>query len=146
MENIEDLLLKALALPAKICSDCEIKIIALRKAIIKCIIRYDESTNPKSKELLGEYDMDISDTIAVTSVNRHSNCIDQESMRILEYDMQGVYLTLDESCNTIKVSPLCEFENDHDCDLCNEDAELVLNDYEQIANALLDKIYETQAK
>ena len=67
-------------------------------------------------------------------------------MRILEYDMQGVYLTLDESCTTIEICPLCEFKDDHDCDLCNEDAELVLNDYEQIANALLDKIYETQAK
>ena len=60
MENIEDLLLKALALPAKIYSDCEIKISALRNAIIKCIIRYDESTNSKSKELLREYDVDIS--------------------------------------------------------------------------------------
>ena len=146
MENIEDLLLKALALPAKIHSDCQIKIKALRKAIIKCIIRYDESTNPKSKELLEEYDMSIGETVAITSVNSRCNCIDQETMRILEYNMQGVYLMLDESCTTIGISPLCEFVNDRDYNLCNDDDNLVLNDYEQIANALLNKIYETKAK
>lgn len=146
MENIEDLLLKALALPAKIHSDCDIKIRALRKAIIKSIIRYDESTNPKSKDLLEEYDMSISETVAVTSVNMHCHCIDQETMRILEYNMQGVYLLLDESGLSIGISPLCEFENDDERDLCHDDVNLVLNDYEQIAHALLDKIYETQAK
>ena len=146
MENIEDLLLKALALPAKIHSDCQIKTSALQRAIVKCVIRYDESANPKTKELLGEYDMSIGETVAITSVNSRCNCIDQETMRILEYNMQGVYLMLDESCTTIGISPLCEFVNDRDYNLCNDDDNLVLNDYEQIANALLNKIYETKAK
>lgn len=146
MEDIEDLLLKALALPAKIHSDCQIKISALQRAIVKCVIRYDESTNPKSKELLKEYDVDMSDTIAVTSVNRHCNCINKEVYRILEYDMEGVYLTLDDSCLEIGISPLCDPKDNDDYNLCDEDVDLDLNDYEQIANALLNKIYETKAK
>ena len=146
MENIEDLLLKALALPAKIYSDRQIKISALKKAIIKCIIRYDESTNPKTKELLREYDMDISDTIAVTSVNRRCLCIDKEACRILEYKMEGVYLMLNDSCLNIGISPLCDLKDNDDYDSCDEDANLDLNDHEQIARALLDKIYETQTK
>lgn len=145
MNDIEDLLLKALALPAKIQCDCEIKIRALQKAIIKCVIRYDESTNPKSKELLGEYDVDISDTIAVTSVSRHCNCINKEVYRILEYNMEGIYLTLDDSCLEVGISPLCDFKDTDDYNLNDEVADLDLNDYEQIARALLDKIYETKA-
>lgn len=146
MENIEDLLLKALALPAKIYSDCQIKTKALQRAIVKCIIRYDESTNLKSKELLREYNVDIADTIAVTSVNRHCLCIDKEVRRILEYNMEGVYLILGDSCLEVGISPLCDFKNKDDRDSCNGDANLDLNDYEQIARALLDKIYETQTK
>lgn len=146
MEDIEDLLLKALALPAKINSDCQIKISALQRAIIKCVIQYDESTKPKTKELLREYDVDISDTIAITSVNRHCSCINKEVCRILKYDMEGVYLTLDDSSLEIGISPLCDPKDNDDYNLCDEDADLDLNDFEEIAHALLDKIYETQAK
>lgn len=144
MKDIEDLLLKALALPAKTHSDRQIKIIALRKAIIKCVIRYDESANPKTKDLLERFDMSINESIAVTSVRKICACVDEKSHRISKYIMKGVCLALDDICSEVSIFPLCGFENEYDARLYK--GGLDLNDYGQTANALLNKIYETQAK
>lgn len=144
MENIEDLLLKALALPDKVHSDCQIKIKALRKAIIECVIRYDESTNPKSKDLLEEYDLNINESIAVTSVDKLCYFANKKTHRITKYVMKGICLALDDTAIEIKIWPLCEFKKRDDD--CLFEHEVGLNDFVQTAYALLCKIYETQAK
>lgn len=144
MENFEDLLLKALALPDKAHSDCQIKIKALRKAIIGCVIHYNESANPKSKDLLEEYDLDINESIAVTSVDKLCFFANTKTHRITKYVMKGICLTLDDTAIEIKIWPLCKFEKKDDD--CLFEHEVSLNDFVQTAYALLCKIYETQAK
>lgn len=145
MESIKDLLLKALALPDKIYSDRQTKIRALRKAIIKCVIRYDESANPKSKEFFENYDVDMDRSIAITSVEKRCDFIDRKCRHVTEYDLKGVCLIFEDISNEINIFPLCQFEDNEN--IPGEIYEgLNLNDYVEIDNALLNKIYETEAK
>ena len=144
MEDIEDVLLKALALPSETYSNRQIKIRALQKAIIKCVIRFDESTKPKSKDFLEEYDLDINESIAVTSVDKLCHFANSKTHRIAKYYMKGVCLVLDDTCTEVKIYPLCKFkEKNKDCLF---EHKVGLNDFMQTANALLCKIYETKAK
>lgn len=141
MENFEDLLLKALALPDRSRSERQTKVRALRKAIVKCVIRFDENTNPKSKDFLEEYNLDINESIAVTSVDKLCSFADKESHRIIKYRMKGICLSLDETGSKVLIFPLCRKVQDGIFE-----HEVSLNDFVQTAYALLCKIYETQAK
>lgn len=140
MKDIEDLLLKALALPNTSRSERQTKVRALRKAIVKCVIRFDESTNPKSKDLLDEYNLDVDESVAITSVDKICFFADKKSHRIVKYFMKGICLTLDETGSKVLIFPLCRKVQDGIFE-----HEVSLNDFVQAAYALLCKIYETKA-
>lgn len=144
MEDIEDLLLKALALPDTSRSERQTKIRALKKAIIKCVIRFDESTLQKSKDLLEEYDLDINESIAVTSSNELCHFNNNKTHRITKYFMKGVCLILDDTRTAVNIYPLCKFQSKDEA--CVFEHQIDLNDFVQTTYALLRKIYETQTK
>ena len=144
MKDIEDVLLKALALPSKTCSDRQIKIRALKKAIIKCVIRFDESTNPKSKDFLEEYDLDINESIAVTFVDELCHFANSKTHHITKYYMKGICLTLDDTRTAVNIHPLCKFQSKDEA--CVFEHQIDLNDFVQTTYALLCKIYETKVK
>lgn len=142
MEDIEDLLLNALVLPDKTQSECSAKARALRKAIVKCVIRFNEIANPKSKDFLEEYGLDVDESVAITSVDKICFFADKKSHRVIKYFMKGICLTLNETGNHIRIFPLCKFVSKvQDCVLGHE---VSLNDFVQAAYALLCKVYETK--
>lgn len=140
MEDIEDLLLNALVLPDKTQSECSAKARALRKAIVKCVIRFNEIANPKSKDFLEEYGLDVDESVAITSVDKICFFADKKSHRIVKYFMKGICLTLDETGSKVLIFPLCRKVQDGIFE-----HEVSLNDFVQAAYALLCKIYETKA-
>ena len=144
MKDIEDDLLKALALPNRSRSERQTKVRALRKAIVKCVIRFNESTLPKSKDLLDEYNLDINESIAVTSTDRLCRFVNSKTRRVTKYYMKGICLVLDDTGVEVQIYPLCKFASKDDD--CVFEHEVSLNDFVQTAYALLCKIYETQAK
>ena len=141
MKDIEDLLLNALALPDKTQSEYRTKARTLRKAIVKCVIRFNEITNPKSKDFLEEYNLDINESIAVTSVDKLCSFADKKSHRIIKYLMKGICLSLDETGSKVLIYPLCRKVQDG-----LFEHEVSLNDFVQAAYALLCKVYETKDK
>lgn len=144
MEDIEDLLLKALVLPDRTHSERQTKVRTLRKAIVKCVIRFDESTLPKSKDLLDEYNLDINEAIAVTSANKLCRFVNSKTHRITKYYMKGICLVLDDTGIEVQIYPLCKFASKNDD--CVFEHEVSLNDFVQTAYTLLCKIYETKVR
>jgi hypothetical protein len=143
MEDIEDLLLKALALPNTSRSERQTKVRALRKAIVKCVIHFNESTLSKSKDLLDEYNLDINESIAVTSTDRLCRFVNSKTRRVTKYYMKGICLVLDDTGIEVQIYPLCKFASKDDD--CVFEHEVSLNDFVQAAYALLCKVYETKA-